>query len=89
MNSDLGARFEHLKFLLSCFLLLEGMVLICMAHVVLFPGLRVKRLVDAFVCEGEACECLSMCANTSCSYTCEIGMMSGVKSQKVRVCASL
>ena len=41
-----------------------------------FPGLRVKRLVDAFVCEGEACECLSMCANTSCSYTCEIRMMS-------------
>ena len=54
-----------------------------------FPGLRVKRLVDAFVCEGEACECLSMCANTSCPYTCEIGMMSVVTSQKVRVCASL
>ena len=54
-----------------------------------FPCLRVKKHVDAFVCEGEAGECLSMCANTSCPYTCEIGMMSVVTSQKVRVCASL
>ena len=60
MNSDLGARFEHLKFLLSCFLLLEGMVLRCMAHFVLFQVLGLRdlwmllyvreRRVNAFLC---------------------------------------